>query len=140
MNDTASIFTRLFLLVLACFTPSLASFASVSVEPSSQKSQHDVPAASSQVLLATPTEAMSSGEAGRWSISSAEETPTNQNQTLTFIQSPASSITLTATPTACDIIQIDTGEMYQEDDVIKCLFLLISELFFGSFRPNMLSF
>ncbi|XP_073344459.1 WD repeat-containing protein 62 isoform X2 [Pagrus major] len=62
---------------------------------------------SPQVLLATPTEATSTGEAGRWSVSSAEETPTNQNQTLTFIQSPASSITLTATPTACDIIQTD---------------------------------
>ncbi|XP_030262936.1 WD repeat-containing protein 62-like isoform X4 [Sparus aurata] len=76
-------------------------------ECSSQKSQRDVPAASPQALLATPTEAMSTGEAGRWSVSSAEETPTNLNQTLTFIQSPASSITLTATPTACDIIQTD---------------------------------
>ncbi|XP_030299565.1 WD repeat-containing protein 62-like isoform X4 [Sparus aurata] len=76
-------------------------------ECSSQKSQRDVPAASPQALLATPTEAMATGEAGRWSVSSAEETPTNLNQTLTFIQSPASSITLTATPTACDIIQTD---------------------------------
>lgn len=76
-------------------------------ECSSQKSQRDVPAASPQALLATPTEAMPTGEAGRWSVSSAEETPTNLNQTLTFIQSPASSITLTATPTACDIIQTD---------------------------------
>lgn len=119
MNDTASIFRHWLLLVL-CFTPSLTSFSSVSDECSSQKSQRDVPAASPQALLATPTEAMSTGEAGRWSVSSAEETPTNLNQTLTFIQSPASSITLTATPTACDIIQTDAGEM--RDDVIKCLF------------------
>ncbi|KAI3354531.1 hypothetical protein L3Q82_018513 [Scortum barcoo] len=69
-----------------------------SVALSSQTSQHHVPAASPQVVV-TPTETR------RWSISSVEETPTNQNQTL--ILSPTPSITPTATPTACDIIPPD---------------------------------
>ncbi|XP_041797432.1 WD repeat-containing protein 62 isoform X3 [Chelmon rostratus] len=62
-----------------------------------QKSQCDVPAASPQAS-ATPTEVMPPGEVGRWSVSSVEETPTNQSQTL--IQTPATS---TDTPTSCDI-------------------------------------
>ncbi|GLD65736.1 mitogen-activated protein kinase-binding protein 1-like protein, partial [Lates japonicus] len=67
-----------------------------SVAVSSQESQHPVPQ-----VLATPTEVTSQGGVERWSVSSSEATPTNQNQTL--ILSPAPSITPTATPTTCDI-------------------------------------
>ncbi|XP_071352730.1 WD repeat-containing protein 62 isoform X2 [Trachinotus anak] len=72
-----------------------------SVALSYQSSQHCVPAASPQVV-ATPTDVMSQGGVGRWSVSSVEATPTNQNQTL--IVSPAPSITPIVMPTTCDII------------------------------------
>ncbi|XP_075932557.1 WD repeat-containing protein 62-like, partial [Anarhichas minor] len=56
----------------------------------------------SSLVLATPTRVMSQGGVRRFS--SVEETlTTDQNLTLT----PASSVTLTATPTACDIITSD---------------------------------
>lgn len=56
----------------------------------------------SSLVLATPTKVMSQGGVRRFS--SVEETlTTNQNLTLT----PASSVTLTATPTACDVITSD---------------------------------
>ncbi|XP_054462647.1 WD repeat-containing protein 62 isoform X2 [Anoplopoma fimbria] len=67
-------------------------------------SPRHVPAASPQVLT-TPTDVMSQGGVRRFSMSSVEETLTNQNQTL--ILSPSTSITPTATPTACDIITSD---------------------------------
>ncbi|XP_035531636.1 WD repeat-containing protein 62-like [Morone saxatilis] len=67
------------------------------ISPLSQKSLHHLPVASPQVS-ATPTEVMSLGEGGRWSVSSVEET----NQTL--VQSPALSITPTCTPPICDTI------------------------------------
>ncbi|XP_051255549.1 WD repeat-containing protein 62 isoform X2 [Dicentrarchus labrax] len=68
-----------------------------SLSPLSQKALDHLPVASPQVLT-TPTEVMSLGEGGRWSVSSVEET----NQTL--VQSPALSITPTCTPPVCDII------------------------------------
>ncbi|XP_040902741.1 WD repeat-containing protein 62 isoform X2 [Toxotes jaculatrix] len=74
---------------------------SSSVPLSSHKSQDPVPAVSPEVL-ATPTEVMSQGGVGRWSVGSLEESLMNQNQTL--IVSPSPSITPTATPTPCDII------------------------------------
>lgn len=70
-------------------------------EPHQDQKSSVAPAASSQVL-ATPTEVMSPGDCGRWSVSSVEETPTNPSETL--ILSPAPSLTPTGTPTDCDII------------------------------------
>nr|XP_046246031.1 WD repeat-containing protein 62 isoform X3 [Scatophagus argus] len=61
-------------------------------------SRHHEPA--SPQVSTTPTEMMSLCEVGRWSVSSVEETPTNQ----TVIQSSAPSSTPTGTPTICDII------------------------------------
>ncbi|XP_076590644.1 WD repeat-containing protein 62 isoform X3 [Chaetodon auriga] len=57
-------------------------------------------------VSATPTEVMSPGEVGRWSVSSVEETPTNQSQTL--IQTPAPSAD---TPTSCDIISCSDSRL-----------------------------
>lgn len=84
-----------------CFWASLFFFGSVSVALSSQKSQHHAPAVSPQ-LLATPTE----DGVRRRSISSVDETLTNQN--LTLILSPAPSITPTTTATTCDIVTCPT--------------------------------
>ncbi len=55
---------------------------------------------------------MSQGEVERWSVSSVEETPTNQSQTL--IVSPAPSIIPTGSPTVSDIIIGSTPR--QEDE------------------------
>ncbi|XP_039986546.1 WD repeat-containing protein 62 isoform X2 [Xiphias gladius] len=85
-----------------------------SVALSSQKSQHRVPAASPRAL-ATPTEAMPQDGVGRWSVSSIEETLTNQNQTV--IVSPAPSITPTTTPAACDIITHDITTSASAPDI-----------------------
>ncbi|XP_034459457.1 WD repeat-containing protein 62 [Hippoglossus hippoglossus] len=64
-----------------------------SVALSSQKSRLHLPATKSPQVLTTPTEVPSEGGASRWSTSSIEITPTNQNQML--IPSPAPCITST---------------------------------------------
>ncbi|XP_058490411.1 WD repeat-containing protein 62 isoform X3 [Solea solea] len=69
-----------------------------------QKSPSCAPVASPQVLV-TPTEVMSQEGGGRWSASSNEETPTNQNQK--FSMNPEPSIVSTAMPTICDTLTSD---------------------------------
>ncbi|XP_070685010.1 WD repeat-containing protein 62 isoform X2 [Pempheris klunzingeri] len=95
-------------------TPEPPQDQTSSVAPLSQKSQACVPAAS---LSATPTEVMSLRCGGRWSVSSVEESLTNQNQTLVF--SPASSVTPTATPTPCDIIACFASETRNQTDPVS---------------------
>ncbi|XP_044209771.1 WD repeat-containing protein 62 isoform X2 [Thunnus albacares] len=77
----------------------VSSSSDLHLDQTSSASQ--VPASSPQPLATPPVRS----PGGRWSVSSVEETPTNQNRTLIF--NPAPSVTPAATPTPCDVIASD---------------------------------